>query len=61
MAKLNEIANYVNIASAPPSEVPNIIGYAKKQFSEHFDTKNVIFVPTRDHESGWQFPNDEKR
>lgn len=66
MAKLDKILSdkpkmencrvfYIHVGGASPDDVPHIVKSVKKSLS-NFDTKNVIFVPTRQLETGWQFP-----
>ena len=48
---------YVNIGCAHPSETDTIIEQAIKNIKESgLDSSNVLFVPTRTLETGWQFP-----
>lgn len=49
---------YINVGNIMPSAVSDYTKQIKNDLKDQFDTSNVLFVYSREHETGWQFPND---
>ncbi len=47
---------YIGVASIPNDDIDNYVSMIKGILENHFDISNIIFIPTRNLESGWQFP-----
>lgn len=47
---------YVNVYDVRPDGVQKVLESFVNSLKTSLDVSNVIFVPVRDKESGWQFP-----
>jgi hypothetical protein len=59
--KMNEArVFYVNVGSIPPAEVKVYLDGFIELMEEGYDISEVVFMPTRTKESGWQYPSHKE-